>query len=551
MSKPATAVAETLNRGEILNGLLSQAIQTPEEVQAEACRRSLFTFVQVFWSTIIQTAPVWNWHIAYLCRVIQDTITRAAQGLPKEHDVLINIPPGTTKSTLVTQMAPAWAWTRWAWLRFICGSYSGDLSTEHGGLCKDIVESAQYRALFPDIKIRVNHDARSNFRIADIKTYNPDTQQIEIIRGGQRTSCSVGGTVTGKHAHVILVDDPLNPKQAASEIQTETANNWLDSTLSTRKVDKAVVPTIQVMQRLAENDCSGHWLQKDGKRLLHICLPGFIRDDRFKSDAEEDEGPVEYEVTPAILKNYYKDNLLDPVRMPWDVIDEMYIDFGPLSFAGQVGQDPSPPEGGMFKINRLRKRIVDVPPFKIKQVVRYWDKAGTEGGGAFTAGGQLAEMENGGFLIMHMVKGQWGPDTREAKMRQIADNDGPGVRTWVEQEPGSGGKDSTLSSIRNLVGHAVYADRPTGDKVVRADPLAAQVNIGNVWMLRGDWNEALLDEMRLFPLSKYKDQIDSLSGAYAKLLQGRRAGALRTQAEISMSQKSRGAKRKAKRRNRK
>ena len=498
--------------------------QNRDAIIAEACRRSLFKFVQVHWDEVIPEAPVWNWHIAYLCREVQDVITRAAMGLPKKEDVLINIPPGTTKSTIAVQMAPAWAWTNWPFLRFICGSYSGDLSTEHGGLCKDIVQSGTYRRLFPEIGIRPNYDARSNFRISDVNriTEQEDgTEKIERIKGGQRVACSVGGTVTGKHAHVILVDDPLNPKEATSDVQLRTANHWMTSTLSTRKIDKAITPTILVMQRLHENDPSGDLLSRKGKRVKHICLPGFCEDNRGGEK-------VVYDVKPALLKNYYKDGLLDPERMGWDVLDEMALDLGVYGFSGQVGQNPAPPTGGLFKVDQLEKRIVDVPPSKIKQVIRYWDKAGTEGGGAFTAGGQLAEMVSGGYIILDMVRGQWGPDNREAKMRKTAEDDGDSVRGYIEQEPGSGGKDSALATIRNLKGFPYYADRPTGDKVYRADPFAAQVNAGNVWVMRGDWNRALIEEMRLFPNGKYKDQVDALSGAFSKMNQKRTVGALRT-----------------------
>lgn len=485
-------------------------VQNKSQYLRPLLRQSLFAFVQYHWDVIVREEPIWNWHIPYLCKILQDTITRAAKGLPKKYDIIINIPPGETKSTLAVQMAPAWAWTNWAWLRFICGSYSGDLATEHGGLCKDIVESPRYSELYPNLAIRRDHDAKSNFKLKNWR----DIRSGKIKGGGQRIACSVGGSVTGKHGHVIMVDDPLNPNQAISTRYCQAANHWYDHTLSTRKVNKEVTPTILIMQRLHEDDVTGHILEKEaeGKKVLHICLPGQNRD---------------YEVKPAILANYYQNNLLDPQRMSWQVMDDLKLDLGEYGFAGQIGQDPAPPEGGLFKVGNIT--IVDTPPAKIQSVVRYWDKAGTEGGGAFTAGGQIARMENGGYLIMDMVRGQWGPDKREAHMRETAEADGTGVRGYIEQEPGSGGKDSALATIRNLEGYPYEADRPTGDKEYRADPLAAQVNAGNVWMMKAPWNKALLDEMRLFPFGKYMDQVDSLSGGFSKLAaKTRKARALRS-----------------------
>ena len=88
---------------------------------------------------------------------------------------------------------------------------------------------------------------------------------------------------------------------------------------------------------------------------------------------------------------------------------------------------------------------------------------------------------------------------------------------YVEQEPGSGGKESAESTIRMLAGYAVYADRVTGNKVVRAEPFAAQVQGGNVGLVAGEWVTAFLDEAEVFPAGKWKDQIDAAAGAFSKL----------------------------------
>ena len=102
-------------------------------------------------------------------------------------------------------------------------------------------------------------------------------------------------------------------------------------------------------------------------------------------------------------------------------------------------------------------------------------------------------------------------------------NRGKSVHIGLEQEPGSGGKESAEATIRNLAGYNVTKDLPRGDKSLRADPFSVQVNYGNVLLLRGDWNEPYINEMRNFPLSKYKDQIDSSSGAFNMLTSKRKA----------------------------
>ena len=95
--------------------------------------------------------------------------------------------------------------------------------------------------------------------------------------------------------------------------------------------------------------------------------------------------------------------------------------------------------------------------------------------------------------------------------------DGVGVVVGVEQEPGSGGKESAENTAKNLAGFRVIIDRPTGDKVIRADPFSTQVNSGSVRMVKAEWNREYLEELQHFPFSKHKDQVDSSSGAFTIL----------------------------------
>jgi predicted phage terminase large subunit-like protein len=119
-----------------------------------------------------------------------------------------------------------------------------------------------------------------------------------------------------------------------------------------------------------------------------------------------------------------------------------------------------------------------------------------------------------------MRSGHWSALRREQIMRETAARDGEEVRVWLEQEPGSGGKESAEASIRNLAGYVVHADRVTGEKVARAQPLAAQCEAGNVRIVRGAWNHDYLEELCSFPLATLKDQVDASTGAFNKLSRG-------------------------------
>ena len=499
-----TAIPEVESPAEVINntfGKAAEVLQTLNKSMGDTV--GLYDFLQIFWNEVSADKFKPNWHVEQLCKELETLAERVGDNKPKSHDLIINIPPGTTKTIICSIMFPAWCWTRWYWMRFITASYSATLSLESAEKSRDLIRSEKFRELYPELAIKDDKDTKSNFRVTKQTLVHvgraPRTQL-----GGNRYSTSVGGTLTGFHAHILIVDDPLNPEQAASEKELENCNHWMEQTLPTRKTDKEVSASVLVMQRLHQDDPTGRLLEKKGKKIRHICLPGQIRD--YKEF-----------VQPPELAAFYINNLLDPVRLHWEILEEMEADLGQYGFAGQVGQNPAPPGGGMFKVDFLS--IVDKMPSNVKVIrtVRYWDKAGTQGGGAYTVGVKMSSLTNGHFVVTDVKRGQWGTEKREDIILSTAGSDGVDVRVFIEQEPGSGGKESAESTVRNLAGYIIKADRPTGDKIFRADPFSVQVNNGNVMLMRADWNKAFIDELRMFPFGTYKDQVDGGSGAFSML----------------------------------
>ena len=154
---------------------------------------------------------------------------------------------------------------------------------------------------------------------------------------------------------------------------------------------------------------------------------------------------------------------------------------------------------------------------RIMRAVRFWDQAATQDAGCFTAGGKLGVDQNGHFWILNMLRGQWDSARRDRIIRSTAEADGFEVEQGVEQEPGSSGVDAAKVFKKNLAGYRPFAEKPSGDKVWRADPFSGEVNSGNVSMVPGEWNEACIDELQHFPNSTFKDQVDALAGAYKRL----------------------------------
>jgi predicted phage terminase large subunit-like protein len=483
---------------------VQQALLNPLAITRELNNRSLYHFLQCFWPLVSAHDFTPNWHIEYLCSELEILAERVAKREAKEYDLIINVPPGTTKTITCSIVFPVWCWTKWFWMRFICASYSGALSLESADYCREIIRSAQFQELYPELDIKDDKDTKSNFRIVKKGPVTKNTRKIEV--GGNRYSTSVGGTLTGFHGDLLIVDDPLNPTQAASDVELTNANHWVSQTLSTRKTDKSVTPTVLIMQRLHQNDPSGHMLEKQKENLKHISLPGEARNYRKQ-------------VKPAELYKFYKDDLLDPVRMSWKVLKDLEADLGQYGYAGQIGQDPTPPGGGMFKVGHFQ--FISVLP-SINQyikTIRYWDKAASAGEGAFTVGVKMSQLTERRWVVEDVKRGQWSTNERERIIRETAIADGTRVEVWIEQEPGSGGKDSASGTIRNLAGFTIYAERPTGDKAHRADPYSVQVNDGAFMILiNPEWNHAFVEEHRFFPFSTYKDQVDAASGAFNKLV---------------------------------
>ena len=190
----------------------------------------------------------------------------------------------------------------------------------------------------------------------------------------------------------------------------------------------------------------------------------------------------------------------------------------PYTFAGQYGQKPAPPEGNIFKPDKIE--IVDAIPADTR-FVRAWDFAASiEAPGKdpdWTVGYKLGVTPSGRWIIADIVRLRGGPETVEAALLNTAKRDGSGVRVRIPQDPGQAGKSQAANFTKLLAGFTVTAKPVSGDKITRAEPFAAQVNVGNVMMLRGEWNDALVSEKRVFPNGSHDDQVDAGSDAFDEL----------------------------------
>lgn len=355
-----------------------------------------------------------------------------------------------------------------------------------------------------------SRNARDNYTRAG-GTLREDAYAVkhwETGAGGGLWAAGVGGPITGKGFHLGIIDDPVkNAEDAASLTIRDKQWDWYQSTFYTREEPGAAIVIIQT--RWHEDDLSGRLLANEDDapeswRVIHL-----------QAIKEPDGSP--YPATVTVEHDPRRPGeALNPARYPLEKLERIRQRIGGYYFGALYQQSPRPREGGMFK--RESFQIVTAAP-RLDHVVRYWDKAGTKDAGAYTAG-VLMGRAGDSYIVLDLIMGQWEAAERETVITQTLAADKAAYRhvvTYVEQEPGSGGKESAENTIRRNPGYPVFADKPTGDKATRAEPFAAQAGIGNVKLLARPWNGRYLEMLTAFPKGTVKDAVDASSGGFSYL----------------------------------
>jgi len=449
---------------------------------AERCRRSFYYFVREFWDTIINETPVWNWHIEYLCNELQEIGERVKRREATPFDwFIINVPPGSSKSTIISILYPMWCWAIDPTQRFICGSYASMVSEDLADKAKKVFVSEKYRSYFPYVGVR-----------SDAKT------KLENGHNAERYTTSTGSTITGVHAHQGIIDDPLSTQAATSETERLNGNNWVNKTVSSRKVDKAVSVLILVMQRLHEEDPTGMLLEKaekEGLRVKHVCIPAEL------PKIEQNN------VFPIELRDKYVNGLFDPIRANAAVLKAQRLLLGSFGYAGQYDQRPADLSGGVFKRDWFE--IVDkfhagkVKKFQLDTA--YTEKAENDPTGM----GTYFVEDNTVYITDWQAQRLEFPELCEW-VKTTTKNNGYTDQSLIRVEPKASGKSLVQELRRNTSLNITESDNPEKDKQTRAATISARCEAGRVKLIRGAWNEAFINEVCTFPKAKHDEAVDVL-----------------------------------------
>jgi predicted phage terminase large subunit-like protein len=402
--------------------------------------------------------------------------------------VALMAPPQHGKSTAVLDFI-AWSAGNNPDLKTIFASYSDELgTTANRYLLRTITSNDAFGKIFPDLRVGApGWSANSNL--------------IEFVgHQGSFRNTTVDGAINGFGLNLGVVDDPVKGSaEANSKLQRDKVWGWLVDDFFNRFDKNAGLLTIMTCWHV--DDVVGRMIERFGDDLRVLRYPAIAETTSWRWRKElvvGEDGRCRFDWKKQLVR---QGEALFPEHKPLSFLMERREVMSQASFEALYQQHPIIVGGGELPIDKLQV-LPNFDRSSVLKSVRYWDKAGTAGGGTFTAGVLMHKLKDGTYVIHHVVRGQWSALEREAKIKEYSRADRtlfPGVKIWIEQEPGSGGKESAEATIRNLAGFSVFADKVTGSKQVRAQPFAAQVQAGNVRLHAGSWVQAFRDECETWP----------------------------------------------------
>jgi predicted phage terminase large subunit-like protein len=448
---------------------------------------TLAGFVREAWHVLEPEAKyVHNWHIDAICQHLEAVTDGRINRL------LVNVPPGSSKSLIVSVMWPAWEWGPCGRrsLRYLATAFNEGPVKRDTRKSRDLIASEWYGRLWPDVRLT---------RTAETSFANASTGTREGVPFGSLTS---------QRGDRLIIDDPHSTETAESDTERLNTTRKFREGAVNRLNDQEKSAIVVIMQRLHEQDISGV-ITSLGMDYVHLMLPMEFDPSRacetaigFR-DPRTDDG-----------------QLLDPSRFPRATVDKLERDMGSYAFSGQYQQSPTPRSGGMFQ--RGDFGIVDAVPAGGRRV-RAWDFAASQQKPGkqpdWTVGIRMLLVKDT-FYIEDVLRGRWSASDVETRLKNTASQDGQGITIRMPQDPGAAGKADSETKIKLLKGYPVIVKPISGDKATRARPASAQAEAGNVKLVRGAWNDTFLSEICSFPNGTFDDQLDAFADALNELALG-------------------------------
>lgn len=451
----------------------------------ERCK-TLAGFVREAWKVLEPATPlVWNWHLDAMCAHLE-AITWGQM----EPRLVVNVPPGSSKSTICSIMWQAWEWgpCGLSSMRYLSTSFELGNVTRDTRKTRDLILSEWFQTLWPMPLPRAGETSFANEHT------------------GTREGVAFA-SLTAKRGDRLVIDDPHSLDGAESEVERDKATRRFIEGGQNRLNDQTKSAIVIVMQRLHERDLTGVVLSRD-LGFVHLMIPMEFEPSRATVTAIGWKDPRSYD-----------GELMDPKRMPRLAVDRLK-DGNEYAYAGQYQQRPAPREGGIIKADKIE--IVELAPAG-GRTVSGWDLAASKGDKSpYTVRVKMKRVD-GNYYILHVDRRRTNPTEQRKMVGDVVAADhveNPATFQSLPKDPGQAGKTQAWDFADQLAGYVFEVTPEQGDKETRALPFAAQVGAGRVFMVKGDWNEPYKDELRGFPTGQYKDQVDATSRAFMVLVRG-------------------------------
>ncbi|MFO7306945.1 MAG: hypothetical protein C0P74_015675 [Gammaproteobacteria bacterium] len=494
-----------------------RAIRYYTAVSAETCRRSLRKFVRRAWPLIDPKPFIPSWHIDAIC----DHLAYVALGDIK--NLMINIPPRMTKSSIVSVAFPAWVWCDEPEIQFLCASYAADLARLDAAKMRRLVESKWYMDRYPHVVLLADENRVDRF---------------SNTMGGYRTSISVGSKTTGLGGDILILDDPHNAQEVESEAKRKGTIEWHDNAFRSRVNDPNKARRVYVGQRTHDGDVFGHVLALEEKRWVHLCLPmEYDGSRKCVTYINRGDGP---EGEPIFRDPREQPNsLLCPERMGPEAVAREKEAVSARTWAAQYQQQPQGAGGRILKRSWWRLwewpdwhpeyRKSERPLPDIFFVLQAYDTAfendEQDSYTVRTTWGmfhheELARKPGQGETARVVSKSQprisaillerrkWRPSFGEMLDEAIES-----AKTWEPDRILVEKKASGHSLIQEMrrKGLPVRAVKVQGDLVYRAHMASLPLEKGAIWYVNRKWAKDLIETCAKFPDVDFDDEVSSVA----------------------------------------
>jgi predicted phage terminase large subunit-like protein len=457
---------------------MAKLLMQTSQIEGELAKRKLSYFVKFAWRIIEPETPlIWNWHLDAVCDHVQAFLEKRLD----KRNLIINVPPGSMKSTIISVMSPAWMWLHNPSWRGLFFSGNESVGLRDSMKCRDIIESEWYQQTFqPTWKFEKDQNAKGHYR---------------NTASGFRKAQSAGSRVTGDRADDIFCDDPLDAAEAFSKPARDSIITWWTQAASNRLNDLRTGGRCIIMQRLHEEDLTGYVLKYEPDDWERLII-------RQEYELNSDKTSLGWS-DPRTVEG----SLFFPERFPNDVIAIEKRRLGSYGYAGQHQQRPSASEGGLFKrADWSYYKPLEPKELGINQIIQGWDtafKTGEEND--YSACITIGVSQNRYYILDLWKQKVEYPELKRTVVNQF-EKWKPSLVLIEDKASGQ----SLIQELRRDTRIAIHPYKVDRDKIARANSVTPIHEAKLCYLPENTpWVSDFIESLSAFPTAPHDDDVDA------------------------------------------